>query len=108
MEKKMNIAVPTQFNRLCTDIMKCKDFTIFTVSDLSIEEEKLLSAPSQQIEKYSRWFKTLQVDLIITAEDNPDFNNQMRKNQIRVITGAPPATPRMLVEIYALQKDNYV
>ncbi len=103
----MKIAIPTRHNMLCSIMDHCDVLTIVTVEDHRIKSEKYLEIPFYNTINYPERLIKLKIDLFIVGNFNSEFIDLLNKKNIRVITGAPRANPRTLVEFYALlEGDN--
>ena len=101
----MKVAVPTKDDKLCTDLDYCDEFTIITVDNNIIENEKRVKIPLLNSKKYGDWLVDSKIDLLITGTIDQDLKDSLNNHHITSITGAPKAYPRILVEFYTLNNN---
>ena len=96
----MKIAIPTVAGRLAAHFGHCEEFTLIEVD---WEQKKILgresfSAPPHEPGLLPRWLAGKGADMIIAGGMGSRAQDLFMENQIRIMTGAPPAEPMSLVE----------
>ncbi|MDD5699080.1 MAG: NifB/NifX family molybdenum-iron cluster-binding protein [Victivallaceae bacterium] len=97
----MIIAIPVAEESLCMHFGHCEKFRLFTVDD-----RKMITGTADKIPPphepgiLPRWLGELKVDLVIAGGMGARAQQLFAQTGVKVITGAPAAEPREIVEAF--------
>ena len=96
----MKIAVPTEDGRLAGHFGGSKLVTLLTVSDGAIVEQQVLETPPHEPGRFPVWLHEQGADVVVAGGMGQRALSLLDQHGIRVVVGAPPATPTELAEAY--------
>ena len=100
----MKIAVPTENGRLAGHFGHCPHVTLFTVSGEQVVQQQTLDTPPHEPGLFPIWLREQGADVVIAAGMGQRALALFAQSGIRVVVGAPSATPAELVAAYTLGK----
>jgi predicted Fe-Mo cluster-binding NifX family protein len=98
----MKIAVPVAGGVLCLHFGHCEQFMVVDVDDQSraIRSSEALTPPAHEPGVLPRWLKEMGADVIIAGGMGGRAQGLFAQSGVRVVTGAPSATPEVVVQQY--------
>ena len=96
----MKIAIPVADGRLSLHFGHCEKFALFDVDENrnEIKAETYADAPPHQPGLLPKWLFDMGANCIISGGMGTRAIGFFKEYNIRVITGAPPDTPKKIVE----------
>jgi predicted Fe-Mo cluster-binding NifX family protein len=98
----MKVAIPVHNGLLAMHFGHCAEFAVMEVVPATgeISRKEMIAAPPHEPGLLPRWLAEKDVKLIIAGGMGGRARDLFTEQQITVITGAPAATPEILVRDY--------
>jgi predicted Fe-Mo cluster-binding NifX family protein len=96
----MKFAIPLAAGVLCNHFGHCQEFAVVETDGDEIVKKDLFTPPPHEPGVLPRWLHELGVEIIIAGGMGRRALDLFDQNGIRVVVGAPNATPETLIEQY--------